>query len=281
MSADENKPQWQIDQERRLYFTQPLDKSEPEYLAFIKKSYFTIREFATLLAGLRPWVFDDSPLAEEIYQRRIKTFVQLLQEGIEAFVEEWYSDTEEFIRELDPDYVKSPYFVMCGYPSYSVGDRKTENIVFHVAVYVAFCKEKYIPLPFPYNEADYSPRPRLLDQERVKEKSAIKEDEKKEKIKEIESTQTSAVVINPLANYLDPNSADYAPRLAILPEILRRVEAAGVSINDGKKFALGEGRNLLDGELKAQAEKVFRETFKTEIPKTLLKAYADILWKKH
>ena len=80
--------------------------------------------------------------------------------------------------------------------------------------------------------------------------------------------------------YFAPNSSDYAPRLAILPEILKRVEAKGISINDGKKFAFCESRELTDGELKTQAEIVYREIFKTEIPKTLLKAYADILKKQ-
>ena len=80
--------------------------------------------------------------------------------------------------------------------------------------------------------------------------------------------------------YFAPNSSDYAPRLAILPEILKRVEAKGISINDGKKFAFCESRELTDAELKTQAEIVYREIFKNEIPKTLLKAYADILKKQ-
>ena len=48
--------------------------------------------------------------------------------------------------------------------------------------------------------------------------------------------------------YFAPNSSDYAPRLAILPEILKRVEAKGISVNDGKKFAFCESRELTDGE---------------------------------
>ena len=282
MSADSNKPQWLIDQERRIYFTQPLDKTEPEYLAFIKKRKFTVREFATFLAGLRPWVFDDSSLSVEIYQRRIKPFVDLIAEGIEAYVDEEGSGTDDGFPELDPDYIEPPYVVLCGFPSDPLdGHEKFENYKFHLAAYIAFCKKKRIPLPFQYNEVEYLPRPGLVYPEKENEnhegEKAAKEEQRADVI---EPTQTALAKENPLAKYLDPNSADYAPRLAILPEILRRVEAAGVSINDGKKFALGEGRNLLDGELKIQAENVFRETFKTEIPQILLKAYADILWKK-
>lgn len=273
MNAEANKPQWLIEQDLRLYFTRPIDKTEPEYMAFIKKRKFTIREFATLLAGLRPWVFDNSSLADEIYQRRIKPFVDLIVDRLEA-------DVPDGMEIWDPEYIEPPYTILCGYPSDDHDkDESPENYKFHLVAYVAFCQKKQIPLPFEYNEDDYLPRPGNIWPEDRRNRIEIKSTTQVIHSEERETPTPTDIDITLLAKYLAPNSENYAPRLAILPEILRRIENQGITINDGKKFALGEGRNLLDGELKAQAEIVYKETFKTEIPKTLLKAYADILKK--
>lgn len=140
----------------------------------------------------------------------------------------------------------------------STGQDSREYSSFPVEAYVDFFKDRGLSLPF-----DVDPKKPLMI-----ERSEV----------------TSAKQLNPtnqnyLEKYLDPKSEWFAPRLAILPEILKRVEEMGITINDGKKFAYGEGRDLIAGELKTQAEQVFRETYKQEISKTLLKAYADILKK--
>lgn len=142
MSADENKPQWQIDQERRLYFTQPLDKSEPEYLAFIKKSYFTIREFATLLAGLRPWVFDNSDLADKVYASRVKPFLELLLDDLSADLVDKDEDGWSLNRR------ECPWILLGDEPSINVFDwDHRENTAFHVQSYFRYCEQNNIPFP--------------------------------------------------------------------------------------------------------------------------------------
>ncbi len=82
--ANGNFLSWWDEQERISYYSQPINKTEPEYLAFIRKRKFTVREFATLLAGLRPWVFDNSDLADKVYASRVKPFLELLLDDLSA-----------------------------------------------------------------------------------------------------------------------------------------------------------------------------------------------------
>lgn len=241
------KHEYQINRELRARFTQPIDTTSIQYQAFIRKRRFSIEQFSCLLANIAPWNLDGSLLSGQAVLDVAGPFIELLKEELEITLESEDGFCFEKVARL------------CGIEAYKFEETRGETLAeFPVAAFMRFCERRNIPFPFDANQSIPF---------------------KREPSKNSNINQTSSINQNPLDKYLDPNSPDYAPRLAILPEILRRVEAKEISINDGKKFARCDGRDLLDGELKTQAEIVYRETFKAEIPKILLKAYADILKK--
>lgn len=74
----------------------------------------------------------------------------------------------------------------------------------------------------------------------------------------------------------EESSPDYLPRLAAIPEILKRAEEIGYKPKDGKKFALVENRVLQDCALRTAVLETYKKQGRKEPAGTLLSAYAEI-----
>ncbi len=72
------------------------------------------------------------------------------------------------------------------------------------------------------------------------------------------------------------SSLDYLPRVAVIPEILKRAEEIGYKPKDGKKFALVENRVLQDCALRTAVLETYKKQGRKEPAGTLLSAYAEI-----
>ena len=133
---------WWDEQERLIYYSQPINKTEPEYLAFIRKRKFTVREFATLLAGLRPWVFDNSDLADKVYTSRVKPFLELILDDLSAELVDENEDGWSLNRR------EYPWVLLGDDPSINDFDwDHRENTAFHVRSYFRYCEQNNIPFP--------------------------------------------------------------------------------------------------------------------------------------
>lgn len=93
----------------------------------------------------------------------------------------------------------------------------------------------------------------------------------KEKTKSAEITEK-----NDFDRLCEESSPNYLPRVAVIPEILKRAEEIGYKPKDGKKFALVENRVLQDCALKTAVLETYKKQGRKEPAGTLLSAYAEI-----
>lgn len=92
----------------------------------------------------------------------------------------------------------------------------------------------------------------------------------KEKTKSAEITEK-----NDFDRLCEESSPNYLPRVAVIPEILKRAEEIGYKPKDGKKFALVENRVLQDCALKTAVLETYKKQGRKEPAGTLLPAYAE------
>jgi len=108
---------------------EPFDKNSTQYKDLIKKRFFTVFEFACLMANLNPY---RSLLPDEITIERTQPFISLLREG----------------------YVnKNSTAFLCGIEAKDKSAEPFEFNLFPIEAFIKFCSDRRIAFPFEVKKA--------------------------------------------------------------------------------------------------------------------------------